>query len=253
MRRICKKCSVEKDASEFVASPKCLHGISWRCKSCNSAAHKRRNEQRNPIDLRPREIARRLFDDGFRKCLGCDEVKPLENFWKNSRWPNGYKTRCKSCCSAAFKAWSAKNKEHLADYNKEYIRTDQVKARRLVNKRSRASDSPKSVMQVTLRHGLHRRPTVNPATIDDLMEMFTRQGGLCAVTGLKMTWAQGKVLPTSISLDRIDPNGGYSAVNLRLVCQSVNAFRGRMTDDEMFHMALAIVTNMKKPKLRLVS
>lgn len=59
--------------------------------------------------------------------------------------------------------------------------------------------------------------------------------------GIKMTWAQGKVLPTSISLDRIDHTQGYSSDNLRLICHAVNAFKGQMTDAEMLVMARAII------------
>lgn len=108
-------------------------------------------------------------------------------------------------------------------------------------------------MQTTLRHGLKRVFTENPATIDDLMGKFDAQNGRCALTGIQMTWGKGKVLPTSISLDRIDQDQGYSCDNVRLICHAINAFRGRMSDDEMFTMALALIGNMKKPKLRLVS
>lgn len=73
------------------------------------------------------------------------------------------------------------------------------------------------------------------------MEIFERQGGYCAVSGLKLTWAQGSVLPTSLSLDRIDSNESYTNDNVRLVCHAVNAFKGRMNDDEMISMARAIV------------
>jgi len=59
-----------------------------------------------------------------------------------------------------------------------------------------------------------------------------------------MTWAQGKVLPTSITLDRINPDKGYTRRNVRLVCHAVNSFRGRMKDKEMLQMAKQIVKNM---------
>lgn len=113
--------------------------------------------------------------------------------------------------------------------------------------------SPRTTLNINLRDALKRCPTENPATVDDLMDIWNRQQGRCAVSGLQMTWAQGGLKPTSITLDRIDPKNGYSASNLRLLCHAVNSFKGRMSDDELFDMALAIVTNMRKPKLRLVS
>ncbi len=48
-------------------------------------------------------------------------------------------------------------------------------------------------------------------------------------------------MPTSISIDRIDPSLGYSFGNIRLVCYQVNTFRGRWTDEQMLAMARAIV------------
>lgn len=77
------------------------------------------------------------------------------------------------------------------------------------------------------------------------MGKWRSQRGRCVVTGWEMTWNKGTVLPTSISLDRIEPKGGYSADNLRLVCHAVNAFKGRMSDAEMLVMAKAIVDNME--------
>jgi hypothetical protein len=62
-----------------------------------------------------------------------------------------------------------------------------------------------------------------------------------------MTWGRGKVTATSISLDRIDADGGYTAGNVRLLCHAVNAFRGRMSDSEMIAMARAIVAKADEP------
>ncbi len=89
--------------------------------------------------------------------------------------------------------------------------------------------------------------------LDELFALWEKQNGLCAITGIRMTWGRGRIESTSLSLDRLDPDKGYSLDNVRLVCHAVNCFRGRMSDDEMFAMALAIVTSMKRPKLRLVS
>lgn len=80
--------------------------------------------------------------------------------------------------------------------------------------------------------------TVTPA---ELMDLFRRQGGRCALSGIEMTWARGKTLPTSISVDRVDQTRGYHADNVRLLCTAVNAFRGIMADEQMIEMAQAIV------------
>jgi len=233
MLRTCKKCSQERELELFRRAPKCVDGRAYECKACQADSQRERQLRLNPIDERPREIARKLFEQGFRKCLGCEEVRPLTEYWKNSRWPNGYNTYCKACRKSQTGSRKA--------YYRAYDDRPEVAEKKRLQSQRRHGKSPRIVMQITLRHGLKRRPTENPATIDDLMAKWTAQDGKCAVTGIAMTWAQGKVLPTSISLDRIDPEGGYSADNLRLVCHAVNAFKGRMTDAEMIDMARAIV------------
>jgi hypothetical protein len=143
--------------------------------------------------------------------------------------------------------WSVGKKEHLARYNKRYRSIPEVAMHRLQTRRQRYANSPRGIMQITLAHGLRRCPTKDPATIDDLMRKFEAQGGRCAVSGIVMTWARGTVLPTSLSLDRINPNGGYSVDNIRLICHAINAFKGRMLDTEMIEMARAIIARVPEP------
>lgn len=254
MNMVCNTCNLEKDIDEFPIVMGCKGGRRPKCKSCVKEYHRARNLRLNPIEQRPREIAKRLLQEGLKKCLTCQEIKPLTEYWQNSRW-GGFHKNCKDCNRDKFGITKLAGRRNYvrAEYDKAYRNQPEVKARSTANRRARYSNSPRNVMQITLRHGLRRRPTDNPATIDDLMAMFSAQEGCCAITGIKLTWAQGSVLPTSISLDRIDPNGGYSADNLRLICHAVNAFKGRMSDAEMFQMAVAIVTRMDPPKLRLVS
>ncbi len=47
-----------------------------------------------------------------------------------------------------------------------------------------------------------------------------------------------------MTMDRIDSSRGYSRGNVRLICHAVNMFKGTMSDDEMFAMAVALVLNL---------
>lgn len=116
----------------------------------------------------------------------------------------------------------------------------------------RASSNPSFVLSFALYRALKRRPTDNPVTHPELMALYEEQGGLCAVSGLKMTWMKGKIILTSMSIDRIDSSKGYTRDNVRLICHGGNRMKGDATDEDMYHLALAIVANMKRPKLRLV-
>jgi hypothetical protein len=68
-------------------------------------------------------------------------------------------------------------------------------------------------------------------TADDLVNLWHKQNGRCAVTNLHMTnFADGGW--TNCSPDRIDNEGGYTPDNLRLVCYSVNRMKSTMTESE---------------------
>ena len=78
------------------------------------------------------------------------------------------------------------------------------------------------------------------------MQIYKDQRGLCALSGLKMTWMKGKITLTSLSIDRIDSSKGYERDNVRLVCHGVNRLKGDATDADMLAMAKAIVANMER-------
>ena len=176
----------------------------------------------------------------MKRCPSCDQHRPLTDFYVKSK-SGKLNCYCKDCDKARSRQWLEKNRDKRNAYHRGYMALPENNKRRRANRLKRDSESPRSVMQITLAHGLKRRPTANPATIDDLMEMFRSQDGLCALSGIRMTWNKGRQLPTSISLDRIDSSGGYSKDNLRLLCQCVNAFKCTMTDAQTIDLARAII------------
>lgn len=86
-----------------------------------------------------------------------------------------------------------------------------------------------------------------------LYELYDRQEGLCALSGVRMTWAGGSAKPTSVSVDRIDPAKGYIEGNVRIVCMAVNAFRSTMNDEDLLKFAKALVFNMEAKHVMLNS
>jgi len=113
--------------------------------------------------------------------------------------------------------------------------------------------TPLIVLKDALRNALYRKPSKNPATINDLIDMWVNQNGCCALSGIKMTVGGNNGVPreTSLSLDRIDNSRGYEADNLRLVCHAINTFRQRMTDQQMIEMARTLVSYHDRMNLTL--
>jgi hypothetical protein len=75
---------------------------------------------------------------------------------------------------------------------------------------------------------------------DYLLGLYEKQGGLCAITQVEMTYTKN-TRDRNASIDRIDCNVGYVPENIRLVCSAVNIMRNRLEDEELLFWAEAIV------------
>jgi hypothetical protein len=60
-------------------------------------------------------------------------------------------------------------------------------------------------------------------TLEYLEELWKEQEGLCALSGIKMTFElkRGRT-HTNLSIDKIDRNKGYIIGNIQLVCMACN-------------------------------
>jgi hypothetical protein len=65
--------------------------------------------------------------------------------------------------------------------------------------------------------------------------------GHCAVSGLPFVFGTQTHFPFSPSIDRIDSTKGYTQGNCRFVLFAINSFRGTGTDQDMLHIARAII------------
>jgi len=59
-------------------------------------------------------------------------------------------------------------------------------------------------------------------TQDDILDMYKKQNGICALTGVKMTRNKTK---TDMSIDRINSNLGYTKDNVHLITNTANGVR----------------------------
>jgi hypothetical protein len=86
-------------------------------------------------------------------------------------------------------------------------------------------------------------------TKESLVEMFNKQNGLCAISGVKMTHYSGKnkgIHPTNISIDRIDSSKGYYINNTQLVCTSVNMMKSNLSLTDLVFFCKNIIHHQNK-------
>jgi hypothetical protein len=62
-------------------------------------------------------------------------------------------------------------------------------------------------------------------TVEDVHRMWQDQDGICALTGLPMTFQGPPHAPCTVSLARIDPRKGMAATNRMLVCHFANKLK----------------------------
>ena len=85
--------------------------------------------------------------------------------------------------------------------------------------------------------------------INFLCQLYENQEGLCAVSGRQLTFICGSgVIPTNISIDRIDPFGEYSENNVQLVCRQANTMKQRLSQEELAGWCEDIVNTYDKRK-----
>jgi hypothetical protein len=182
-----------------------------------------------------------------KRCFGCGVEKPLDDFHRSAKGLYGRRSKCKECFKPYYQEYFRRPErvgKNLESAKRYYdAMSDHEKKKMMHRIRKRRERDPTHMLGKSLRRGLERHPTNNPVTLNELKDMWSSQDGKCAVSGVVMIWAKGNFQPTSMSIDRIDPSGGYSKDNVRLVCYQVNTFRGRWSDDQMIGMARAIITN----------
>ncbi len=151
-----------------------------------------------------------------------DNYKPIANAKRRAKYaadPQGYIARQKER--------SARNPE----------------GRRRVVRRSRARKPWLKALNASLAR------TAKDGGLNTLTKEWaqTTYTGKCVLTGFPFTVGNGDVVrkngahPYAPSIDKIDPTKGYTPDNCRFVLWVVNKFKDRMTDDEMFVVAGALV------------
>lgn len=148
------------------------------------------------------------------KCGKCDKELPREAYHRDPSG-KGHFSICKKC--------RASNR----DVSKEMIR----------NTRSRAK-----------RKGLEFN-----LTREYIVELNKAQDGKCVYTGIELDWEVGNYpgkqrvcTPERASVDRIDPNKGYTVDNIQLVCDFVNRIKAWYSDGDIYKFCTLVIDNIKQ-------
>ena len=116
-------------------------------------------------------------------------------------------------------------------------------------RRKAASATPQAYLTRLFGQLKHARTKKEKVKVDwdieleDVLELWDKQEGRCALTGLFMTYhkdGSGKK-ELNASIDRINPDIEYLVTNIQLVCSRANTLKHNLREDELYWWAKNIV------------
>jgi hypothetical protein len=149
------------------------------------------------------------------------------------------------------KSWREENTEYRAEYKKQWNADspDKINEYRKQERVRRQSSSTNFIRELV---GIKRRNIayiykskdkraqqkvkspqrcVFAITVEDVVALWDKQNGRCAISGMPMAHEFKNL--RSVSIDRIDNNKGYVPGNVQLVCQWVNYAKNRYSNTEI--------------------
>tara|TARA_R110000822_G_scaffold92738_4_gene213880 strand:+ start:585 stop:1118 length:534 start_codon:yes stop_codon:yes gene_type:complete len=169
-------------------------------------------------------------------CTRCKKIKAVELFDKKAaNKTDGRKSWCKECSSKhSAKVWSAYKKD---------------------KDNASLSASPYKflkhwlcdIRKTGIMHNRRRHPVDPHLDMEDLLELWEKQKGKCALTNINMTHIKGAGrVDTNISIDRIDGDiKKYTRDNIQLVCYRVNMMKHKMGEKDLNWWCNAVIEASK--------
>jgi hypothetical protein len=228
--KVCSKCKEKKDLSEFYFT-KSINKHRAHCKKCNNKdslewKHKNlhKTEDERIINKKIKKIKRKrqfvemqINENGNLWCFCCKKYISENSFHndKSNKHRKYKNTKCMDCHNI----WYRQFRKRISGENKEkhlcYIIAG-CKNRSRPKWHGGGSQIGKSY-NITIEH---------------LNELWIKQNGICALSGILMTNIIGEGYKEfNCSVDRIDTNIGYMIGNMRLVCNKINTMRNNYTDE----------------------
>ena len=197
--KTCIKCNEIKCNTEFHKNKRSIDGLVDYCKPCKSTYGKRNKYERTLND---------------KKCYVCLELKPATEYHSLTTSTDGLQGRCKSCSFIAQQ--KSKEKTGVYGFLKDRLRNAKANAQR------------KSIKRPSIEFNID---------FNYIKELYETQKGLCAVSGIEMTYISYNTHDcriknsNNISIDRIDSSKGYIPGNVNLVCCIINMMKWDMEMD----------------------
>lgn len=212
VQKACTKCEITHPIHMF--KPNNKKNPEKRCSWCKNCMNEYARLYRKKLNY-PVSVSEK-------KCHVCNVIKKYTEFAKHSKDPSGLSSRCKTC-----------SKNERLKFMKD-VRNFLIAKRADAKKRAQKNDR--------LEFNISK---------EEWIEQYNKQNGICALTGVTMTWEYSSddnndffsaiKYPYNISPDRINSKKGYTLDNLQFVCNRINAMKNNMETSEFIDFCKKVV------------
>ncbi len=229
-KRKCSICKENKNLSQMMKTTDTTQqGKRWlighRCNDCRNRKKIVGNSKPHPIQKRFSSAADRdewaEQDDGFYECRRCDKSKRAVGFAKVS--------------------YTDYSSPYRFDYMCRACKTEMT-----TNSRSKSTASLRGIILYRLT-SIKNRAKVHGLEFDldadFITELWNNQLGRCYYSGREMKWVSsgtGGSTKSTFSVDRVDPNGGYTRDNVVLCLNHVNSMKSNLSRTEFLQLVSEI-------------
>jgi hypothetical protein len=156
-------------------------------------------------------------------CFKCKQAKSLSLFFKHRQTSDGHHSWCKSCCLEGNE--------------------------RSRQKQSSTIEGKARVFLQNARKSATKRQQEFSITVEDIVDSWKEQGGICAYSGRPMTLSSNKL--NTVSIERIDSSIGYTADNTILVCQAINRMKSNFAYEDFYQLCADVAMFLGDQNLKL--
>lgn len=138
-------------------------------------------------------------------CKKCGKMKSEDDFYKSQRG-----VKCKECVLEITREYKRNRRKDLDFRKSEGVKQKERRIR---------------LWQNTLINDSRNRNHEFNLTVQDINDIYEKQGGLCYWFNIPLIPSEKKKHPQQPSLDRLDRDKGYTKDNVVLCCYSANIGR----------------------------
>jgi len=167
---------------------------------------------------------RYLYNMETKFCKKCNEYKPLSDFYKTQKG-----LLCKFHVNEKGRENKKKYRENIKNVIKEKLKYQERKIRLWAN--------------ILIQH-TKKRNCETTLTINDVLDLYNNQNGLCFWFKIPLLPSLTKKHPQQPSIDRLDRHKGYTKDNVVLCCYAANIGRNE-TDLEVWKEFITLLIDKK--------